>query len=129
MLKAWDKLDLDAVMDYFDDKARYENVPLDPLVGRDAIRVVIGGILSVFASVDVNILHQLSDGGTVMNERIDTITSAINGGKVPLRVMGIFEISNGKIVGWRDYFDSTALSAVFDPPASPASPAPPAPPA
>ncbi len=75
----------------------------------------------------------MSDGETVMNERIDTIISAINGGKVALGVMGIFEISNGKIVGWRDYFDSTALSAVFDPPAPPAPPAParapPAPPA
>ncbi len=56
MLKAWEKLDLDAVMDYFDDNAVYENVPLDPLVGRDAIRVVIGGILSVFASVNMNIV-------------------------------------------------------------------------
>ncbi|MBB4853496.1 limonene-1,2-epoxide hydrolase [Mycobacteroides chelonae] len=33
--------------------------------------------------------------------------------RVPLPVMGIFEIADGKICAWRDYFDMNAMTAAF----------------
>jgi limonene-1,2-epoxide hydrolase len=39
----------------------------------------------------------------VLTERIDFITA--NGVTAPVPVMGTFEIRNGRIVAWRDYFD------------------------
>lgn len=114
MLKAWEARDLDAIMEYFADDAVYENVPVPPVRGSEKIREFIGGILCWFLNIDVVIHHQVSDGGIVMNERTDTVSGKAGQG-VPLRCMGIFEIHDGKIVMWHDYFDGAALKEVFDP--------------
>jgi limonene-1,2-epoxide hydrolase len=113
-LKAWETRDLDSIMEFFADGAVYENVPVPPVTGHADIRIFIGGLLDAFKNIEVVIHHQVSNGGVVMNERTDTIRAG-NGTEVPLRVMGIFEIRDGKIVKWRDYFDGTALKEVFDP--------------
>jgi limonene-1,2-epoxide hydrolase len=113
-LKAWEKRDLDEIMRYFADDAVYQNVPLDPVSGPEKIREFIGGILCWFLNIEVVIHHQVSDGGIVMNERTDTVRGEA-GTDVPLHVMGIFKIRDGKIVEWRDYFDSATLTQVFDP--------------
>lgn len=42
-------------------------------------------------------------GNAVLTERVDRFV--INGKEVALPVMGIFELANGKITSWRDYFD------------------------
>jgi limonene-1,2-epoxide hydrolase len=47
----------------------------------------------------------------VFTERVDTFTV---GGKVaPLPVMGIFEIRDGKISAWRDYFDMAQITTML----------------
>ena len=113
-LKAWEARDLDTIMEYFADGAVYENVPVPPVTGHADIRIFIGGILYAFKNIEVVIHNQVSNGVIVMNERTDTIT-AESGTEVPLRVMGIFQIHDGKIVKWSDYFDGAVLTAVFDP--------------
>jgi limonene-1,2-epoxide hydrolase len=40
-----------------------------------------------------------------MNERIDRFTTG-GGKKIELQVMGVFEVENGLIMFWRDYFDN-----------------------
>ena len=42
-------------------------------------------------------------GNTVMTERTDHLHMGDHA--IVLRVMGVFEVSNGKIAAWRDYFD------------------------
>ncbi len=44
-----------------------------------------------------------------MNERIDVFT--LNGNVVELPVVGVFEITDGKITTWRDYFDMAPIQA------------------
>ncbi len=39
-----------------------------------------------------------------MNERNDTLHYS-GGRPTPVRIMGIFEITDGFITAWRDYFD------------------------
>ena len=53
-------------------------------------------------------LHQAEAGNLVMNERIDYLT--IGGKTVALPVAGVFEIENGKIKAWRDYFDAVTVN-------------------
>ena len=43
-----------------------------------------------------------------MNERTDRFF--INDAWLELQVMGIFELANGKITHWRDYFDMAKLN-------------------
>ena len=39
----------------------------------------------------------------MLTERTDTFT--INGAQAPIAVMGTFDLRDGLIVAWRDYFD------------------------
>ena len=42
-------------------------------------------------------------GNVVLNERVDRVT--MGGKEIALPFAGLFEIRDGKIAAWRDYFD------------------------
>jgi limonene-1,2-epoxide hydrolase len=101
----WKDKDRDALMDFFAEDAVYHNIPIDPpSVGKDAIRATIEMFTTAPESIDFVIHHQAeSADGIVLNERTDTFR--IGDATITLRVMGTFELRDGKIVAWRDYFD------------------------
>ncbi len=100
---AWSEGKLDKIMEFFAEDAIYHNIPMEPAAGKDDIRLVIEGFLSMTSSIEFKIIHQVASKEIVMNERIDTL--AIGDNPVRLPVAGIFEIGNGLITKWRDYFD------------------------
>lgn len=104
--EAWSRGDVDAIMDAFTDDAVYHNIPLAPIHGREAIDGFVRPFLTA-GSITFETLHQVCNGDVVMNERIDTITQPSPDGDTTtaLPVMGVFELRDGKIAGWRDYFD------------------------
>ena len=53
--------------------------------------------------------HQIASGNIVMNERTDYIT--INGTQITLPICGVFEIEDGRIKAWREYFDLAPAKA------------------
>jgi limonene-1,2-epoxide hydrolase len=53
--------------------------------------------------------HIAGCGDQVLTERIDRMTVA--GTAITLPVMGIFELRNGTIRAWRDYFDLASYRA------------------
>jgi limonene-1,2-epoxide hydrolase len=107
----WEQGDIDAIVAAFADDAVYHNIPMEPCVGKGAIRSFLEGFLGGMASsVRFEIRHQLVGGNVVMNERVDTLTMA--SGDVALPVCGVFELDpSGKIRAWRDYFDMAPFSA------------------
>lgn len=115
----WATPDPVRIADYFAEDAVYHNIPMEPVIGRDAIREFIAGFVGAFGAIDFRIHRQLTDGGqsphaesasgVVMNERIDVFT--LNGILVELPVVGVFEITDGKITTWRDYFDMAPIQA------------------
>ena len=107
----WEKRDLDGIMSYFTQDAVYTNIPIDPPnVGVDAIRTFIEGFIGMASDVEFVVHHQVDNGaGVIMNERTDRFL--INGDWVEIAVMGIFEVVDGKIAHWRDYFDMTAFNS------------------
>ena len=106
---AWSRGDLDAILAGFAEDATYHNIPMEPLVGLDAIRAGIEGFLKMSPSgVQFEILNQVVSGNIVFNERIDTFEN--EGKKTAAPVAGVFEIDDaGKITAWRDYFDMGAF--------------------
>ena len=48
----------------------------------------------------------------VMNERTDVMRRK-DGGEIPLPVTGVFEVVDGKIAAWRDYFDLATVTSAF----------------
>ena len=102
--KAWARLNIDQVMDFFTDDAVYHNIPLPKAEGKAAIRKTIEGLLKGTTWLEFKVLHSASVGNVVMNERVDSFE--VKGKRMSLPVAGVFETTpNGKIKAWRDYFD------------------------
>ena len=99
----WAKGDLDTLMDFFTDDAVYHNIPVAPVSGKEAIRQTIAGFTAGVDRVEFRVLNIVGEGNVVLTERVDAFfTPAVT---IELPVMGTFEIVDGKIAAWRDYFD------------------------
>ena len=108
---AWSELDLDKIMAFFAPDAVYHNMPVDPLIGTDAIAEFIAGFTASVDRVDFEITHLAVIGSVVLTERIDTFVTGDQ--SVGLGVMGTFELDGAKITAWRDYFDmAQAMTAL-----------------
>lgn len=108
--EAWSKRDADLLTGYFTDDGVYHNMPLPPLEGHDAIRGFLTGFLAGVTSADFRILNLAASGDVVMTERVD-VFELNDGREAAFPVMGIFEIRDGKIAAWRDYFDMAQVTA------------------
>jgi limonene-1,2-epoxide hydrolase len=100
---AWTEGDLDAIVAFFTDDAVYHNIPVAPVSGREAIRTTIAGFTGNVESVEFRVLNMAVDGNVVLTERIDVFR--FPGKSLELPVMGTFEVRDGRISAWRDYFD------------------------
>jgi len=98
---------------FFTDDAVYHNIPFAPVIGREAIGKNIGsfirpgraaapGVVPV-ESIDFRIINIAANGPVVMTERVDVFK--LPGKSFELPVMGTFEVRDGRISAWRDYFD------------------------
>ncbi|MQA10316.1 MAG: hypothetical protein GEU98_17530 [Pseudonocardiaceae bacterium] len=93
---------------YLHDECTWSNQGLPEVTGKDTVL----GFLRQFAdqiglqAVGGKVLNIASRGDLVLTERHEVWTGT--GGQVlveSLPVMGTFEIKDGKILTWRDYFD------------------------
>jgi len=101
--QSWSRKNVDEVLSYLTDDCFYHNIPMEPCVGKAAIRKFIEPFLKDAESAVFDIKHTTSAGNVVMNERVDTF---VMGPKtISLPVAGVFEVNDGKISAWRDYFD------------------------
>jgi limonene-1,2-epoxide hydrolase len=100
---AIDRKDLAEVESLLDENVVYHNVGSEPAVGREASLAAVKFQFDMFDPIAFRIRNLAEDGDTVLTERVDEITA--NGVTAPVPVMGTFEIRDGLIVQWRDYFD------------------------
>lgn len=101
-LAAWERRDTAFIIDCFTDDAVYHAVPLDPVVGKEALERWVSGFAAVRPGRLV-VHHQVAAGDVVMNERTDHITIA--GAPVTLPICAVFELRHDKVRAWREYFD------------------------
>ena len=106
---AWSKRDADLLTDYFTDDGVYHNMPLPPLHGKAAIREFLVGFLAGAETAEFRMINVVASGDIVMTERVDAFTLAGREGAFP--VCGVFEVRDGKIAAWRDYFDMAQVTA------------------
>jgi len=99
----WSTVNPDEIAEFFTDDAVYHNIPMDPLTGRDAIKTFIAGFTGGAKQINFRVNNIVADGDVVLTERVDVFE--LPNGKVELPVMGAFEVKDGKIAAWRDYFD------------------------
>jgi limonene-1,2-epoxide hydrolase len=105
------KHDAAALRPFFTDDVVYHNIPMDPAVGIDATIAFIEGFFAMCESIEFEMVNLAAHDNMVLTERVDTFTV----GKVVagLPVMGTFEVRDGKISVWRDYFDMAQATKVL----------------
>ena len=111
LIDAFNRIDLDAVIDGFTEDAAYHNIPMQAVQGKAAIRGVLTEIMGDAQAVQWDVLNIADEGGVVLTERLDKFK--VNGVWAEIPVMGVFEVSGGKIAAWRDYFDMGQVQAQF----------------
>lgn len=100
---AWSRLDADELVGFFTDDGAYHNMPMMPVSGKANLRTFIATFLEDWSRTDWEILNMASNGSIVFAERVDRSVLGERG--VDLPCCGVFEIEEGKIKVWRDYFD------------------------
>ena len=107
---ALSRLDADELASYFCEDGCYYNMPTNPVKGRDDVRQFIAGFTANWTETNWEIVHLVADGDVVCCERLDRTKFAEGG--VDLPCFGVFEMSGGKIMERRDYFDlNTCMKA------------------
>jgi limonene-1,2-epoxide hydrolase len=98
---------------FFTDDAVYHNIPLAPVAGREAIANNIASFIRPgppgIERIEFRVINIAADGPVVMTERVDIFTLPDKSFELP--VMGTFEVSEGKIKAWRDYFDTNQFTS------------------
>jgi limonene-1,2-epoxide hydrolase len=98
---------------FFSDDAVYHNIPQAAVTGREAIADTIDSFIRPgppgIDSIDFRVINIAANGPVVMTERVDVFTLSDRSFELP--VMGTFEVSNGKVNAWRDYFDMNQFTS------------------
>lgn len=105
-LHAWDKGDLEAAFAFLSRDIVYKNTGYPDAVGHAGVRKALSSLIETGTTLTAEI-HAIAEtaDGTVMTERTDTIHFAK--GPMSFPVMGAFDVKDGLICGWRDYFDAS----------------------
>ena len=108
---AFAKHDANALREFFTDDVVYHNIPMEPAVGIDATIAFIEGFFGMCESMTIETNHLAVRDNVVLTERVDTFR--VGQVVAPLPVMGTFEIRDGKISAWRDYFDMAQITKML----------------
>jgi limonene-1,2-epoxide hydrolase len=96
---------LDEAMSHVADDCYYENVPVGGMTGPVEMRAFLEPMFSGPNPVQFEVLRQVANETTVMNDRIDRFV--MKGKDIALPVAGVFEVNGeDKITLWRDFFDN-----------------------
>ena len=111
---AWsDNIGAAELAEFFTDAAVYHNIPLAPVIGREAIANTIASFIRPGApgieAIEFRVVNIAANGPVVMTERVDVFKLGDKSFELP--VMGTFEVSDGKIRAWRDYFDMNQFTS------------------
>lgn len=105
-IAAIERRDLDAAVALVADDCEYDNVPMGKVHGPDEIRRLLGPMVERASTIDWVVHRQAAQGELVFNERLDRFEMPF--GWVEIAVAGVWEVRDGRIVLWRDYFDEAS---------------------
>jgi limonene-1,2-epoxide hydrolase len=95
--------DLDTAMGLVAEDCEYDNVPMGKVFGRADIRATLARAVDRSDEIDWIVHRQVAADGLVLNERVDRFKMGKTWVEIP--VAGVFEVIDGAITLWRDYFD------------------------
>ena len=93
-----------AAMAFVAEDCYYDNVPIGDMTGKAKMAEFLAPTFRSKGPVEFEIVRQTASGNVVMNERIDKFMA--KGRQIALPVAGVFEVNDGLITFWRDFFDN-----------------------
>ena len=101
---AFGRLDLEAALSYLTEDCLHDDKPVGLHEGKAAIREFFAPQMGDLESFRAEMKDSMTVGNLVMNERVDYV-GLKNGKTAAIPIMAAFEIREGKIAVWRDYYD------------------------
>lgn len=99
--------DYDTALQYVSADCEYTNIPMSSVRGPAGIRSVLEPFFAPTIENEFVILREAAVGPIVFLERLDRHLLAT--GWVELPVTGVYEVHNGLITVYRDYFDAATI--------------------
>jgi limonene-1,2-epoxide hydrolase len=107
-LKDMERLDYDTALKLVSGDCEYTNPPpIGTVHGPAGIRGVLEPFFAPTLENEFKILRDAATGPIVIMERLDRHHLADKWVELP--VTGVFEVSDGAITYWRDYFDAATI--------------------
>jgi limonene-1,2-epoxide hydrolase len=100
----------EAVQAYFTPATIWENVGMTKTTGPQEALTAFPGFGDGGPPIRVDVLAIAAAGNMVLTERIDHIFGPDGKPALSIPVMGAFEVKDGKITAWRDYFDTAGFA-------------------
>ena len=111
-LSAFESMDFDAALIHLADDVEYTNVPIGTVRGHAGVRQVLEPFFAPIHENEFIVYRRAETGAVVFLERLDR--HRLDHGWRDLPVNSVFEVHDGKITVWRDYFDLVTASKIHD---------------
>jgi len=112
-LTAFAAMDFNAALAHLSDDCEYTNIPIGTVRGHTGVREVLGPFFEPIHENEFLLLRTAADGPVVFVERLDR--HRLDHGWRELPVNSVFEVHDGLITVWRDYFDLMTAAKINDP--------------
>ena len=112
-LAAFAAIDFEPALTYVSADCEYTNIPMGTVTGPSGIREVLEPFMAPIHENEFIVLRKAATGQTVFLERLDR--HRLDHGWRELPVNSVFEVDDGHITVWRDYFDLATAAKIHDP--------------
>lgn len=112
-LDAFAAMDFDTALAHLADDCEYTNIPLSTARGHQGVRDVLEPFFAPIHENEFVVLRRADAGPVVFVERLDR--HRLDHGWRELPVNSVFEVHDGRITVWRDYFDLMTATAIHGP--------------
>jgi limonene-1,2-epoxide hydrolase len=102
-IQAIENRNVDAAIALVSDNCEYDNVPMGKVFGPEAISSMLKPMIEGCSEVAWPVHREAATENIVFNERTDKFHMPF--GWLEMPVTGVWEVVDGKITLWRDYFD------------------------
>jgi limonene-1,2-epoxide hydrolase len=115
LCEEWPRLTREGFQELLAPDCFYVNIPWSdqPRIGPDQAYEALSRYHDGWR-VDLEVIHILADDDVVLTERLERFQKPGESSFHDLYVMGVFEMKDGKIAKWRDYFDSKHVQLFLD---------------
>jgi limonene-1,2-epoxide hydrolase len=112
-LAAFESMDFDRALAFLADDVEYTNIPIGTVHGHAGVREVLVPFFAPIHENEFLVSRRAETDGVVFLERLDR--HRLDHGWRELPVNSVFEVRDGKVTVWRDYFDLATAAAIHDP--------------